>query len=60
MLPAGTIDGAETHRACDTLTAGAGVVVGGTGDVTLRAGTRIVLGDGFRVDSGGRLVAEIF
>ncbi len=59
-LAAGTISGSETHRACDTLTAGAGVVVGATGDLTLRAGTRIVLGDGFRVESGGRLVAEIF
>ena len=59
-LSAGTIDGTETHRACDTLTAGSGVVVGATGDLTLRAGTRIVLGDGFRVEAGGRLVAEIF
>ena len=59
-LDPGTIDGAETHRACDTLTAGSGVVVGATGDLTLRAGTRIVLGDGFRLESGGKLVAEIF
>jgi len=59
-LPAGTITGAENHRACNTLTAGSGVTVGGTGELTLRAGTRIVLGDGFHVASGGKLVAEIF
>ena len=50
----------ETRRACDTLTAAPDVVVETGGDLTLRAGTRIVLGDGFQVESGGSLVLEIF
>ena len=50
----------ETRRACDTLTAAPEVVVETGGDLTLRAGTRIVLGDGFQVESGGSLVLEIF
>jgi hypothetical protein len=50
----------ETRRACDTLTAAPDVVVESGGDLTLRAGTRIVLGDGFRVESGGALVLEVF
>jgi glucose/arabinose dehydrogenase len=50
----------ETRRACDTLTAAPDVVVETGGDLTLRAGTRIILGDGFQVESGGSLVLEIF
>jgi len=50
-----TVTGAETHRACDTLTAGPAVTVAAAGDLTLCAGTRTVLRDGFRVEPGGRL-----
>jgi glucose/arabinose dehydrogenase len=50
----------ETRRACDTLTAAPDVVVETGGDLTLRAGTRIVLGDGFQVASGGSLALEVF
>jgi glucose/arabinose dehydrogenase len=53
-----TVSGTETHRACDTLTAT--VDVAGTGDLTLRAGTRIVLEDGFSVATGARLTLAIF
>lgn len=53
-----TVDGEETYRACDTLQASVDVVDGG--DLTLRAGTRIVLRDGFSVAAGGRLTLEIF
>ena len=48
-LTSRTVTAAETHRACDTVTAGPAVTVTATGELTLRAGTRIVLTDGFRV-----------
>jgi adhesin HecA-like repeat protein len=54
------VTGSETHRACDTLTAGPDVTVASGGNLTLRAGTRIVLQDGFHVESGGALALEIF
>ena len=41
-----TGSGAETHRACDTLTAGPDVTVAAGGALALRAGTRVVLRDG--------------
>jgi glucose/arabinose dehydrogenase len=50
----------ESHRACDTLTAGPDVTVEAGGALTLRAGTRIVLGSGVRVESGGSLALEVF
>jgi hypothetical protein len=53
-----TVDGVESHHACDTLTAGPDVTVTATGDLTLCGGTRVVLGAGFRVLSGGRLAAS--
>ncbi len=59
-LTSTTVTGTETHRACDTLTAGPDVTVADGGDLTLRAGTRIVLRDGFSVASGGRLALEVF
>jgi glucose/arabinose dehydrogenase len=55
-----TVTGSETHRACDTLTAGPDVTVASGGNLTLQAGTRIVLQDGFHVESGGALALEIF
>jgi glucose/arabinose dehydrogenase len=54
-----TVTGTEVHRACDTLTA-TDVTVASGGDLTLRAGTLIALGDGFSVASGGSLTLEIF
>jgi glucose/arabinose dehydrogenase len=53
-----TVDGVESHHACDTLTAGPDVTVTAGGDLTLCAGTRVVLGTGFRVLAGGRLAAS--
>ena len=49
------VAGTESHHACDTLTAAPNVTVSATGDLTLCGGTQVVLGDGFRVESGGRL-----
>ena len=52
-----TVTGTESHKACDTLTAGPAVTVTATGDLTLCGGTRVVLGSGFQVAAGGRLRA---
>ena len=59
QLPAQTVDGAETFEACQVLTAGAGFEVGATGEVTLRAGERVVLGEGFAMQPGGELAIEL-
>jgi hypothetical protein len=53
-----TVTGVESHRACDTLTAAPNVTVTATGDLTLCGGTRVILGDGFRVEAGGRLAVS--
>jgi glucose/arabinose dehydrogenase len=53
-----TVDGVESHHACDTLTAAPDVTVTATGDLTLCGGTRVLLGSGFRVLSGGRLAVS--
>jgi len=49
----------ELYEACNTIEAGDGYEIAGSGDVTLRAGSRIKLDDGFVVRSGGRFVASI-
>ena len=54
-----TESGEANHRACDWILAGP-YTVGSTGDVALRAGTRVVLNDGFGVEGGGRLTVEVF
>jgi len=48
-----------TYRACDTISAGDGYVVGPSGDVTFRAGRRVVLRDGFAVETGGTFRAVV-
>lgn len=53
-----TILDTRVYEACETITAER-FTVGSTGDVTFRAGSKIVLGDGFRVESDGSFVAEI-
>ena len=53
-----TVIEAETYTACDTLTADT-FRVGGAGSARFRAGSRIVLENGFSVASGGRFRAEI-
>ncbi|MCB1777723.1 MAG: hypothetical protein KDI50_09830 [Candidatus Competibacteraceae bacterium] len=54
-----TVTEEETHVAHRTITAGAAYTVSSTGDVTLRAGERIILQPWFRVQMGGRFRAEI-
>lgn len=54
-----TITTVETYEACRTITAGPDVTVTFTGDLTLRAGERIALDNGFSVESGGRCTIEI-
>lgn len=56
-LQAQTVTGTETFAGCEELRAGNGFQISG-GDVTLRAGGRIVLYDGFSVVSGGSLSAQ--
>ncbi len=48
----------RTFEACDILTAGTGFEVAATGDVTLRAGNKVALENGFSVSSGGELTVE--
>jgi hypothetical protein len=45
----------QFFEACDTITAGPSMTITSTGDITLRAGNRIVLKNGFKVTDGGRL-----
>ena len=52
------VTGAETHEACVSIEAST-VKVEGTGDLTLRAGSKVIFRSGFRVLSGGKLVVEI-
>lgn len=58
-LGAPGVDTCQVYEACDTITAGDGFQVEATGDVTFRAGRRIVLGDGFSVASGGSFRAVV-
>lgn len=56
----GTIESTSvTHEACNTLTADTGYTVTGTGNVTLRAGSKIVLDGTVHVQAGGYLKAEV-
>lgn len=54
-----TVSTTETFEACETLTAGNFTVEAPNGDVTFRAGEKIVLKDGFAVESGTSFRAEI-
>lgn len=54
-----TVDTVAIFEACDTLTAADGFRVSAPGEVTFRAGNRIVLGDGFSVDAGAHFTALI-
>ena len=49
----------RTYDACDTLTAGSGYEVHPPGDVTFRAGSKVVLESGFAVLGGASLTIEI-
>jgi hypothetical protein len=53
-----TVGDTETFAGCDELRAGNGFLVTSRGDVTLRAGGRVVLYSGFAVDSGASLKVE--
>ena len=53
-----TVSTTETYEACDTITADT-FTIEGTGVVTFRAGNLIILENGFSVESGGELTAEI-
>lgn len=50
--------GSSLEQACNTITAGPAVVES-TGDLTLQAGGKVILTDGFQVQEGGRLEVMI-
>ncbi|HEX6200957.1 MAG TPA: DUF11 domain-containing protein, partial [Thermoanaerobaculia bacterium] len=54
-----TVTGPLVVEACHTITAGPALTVGGTGELTLRAGRNVVFADGFQVAPGGLLTVEI-
>ena len=54
-----TVSDVEVFESCATLHAGPDLTVAATGEVTLRAADRIVFYDGFHVEAGGRLDADI-
>lgn len=58
-VPQQSVSTTKTYEACDTVSATDGFEVTATGDVTFRAGNRIVLGDGFSVASGGSFRAVV-
>ena len=59
-LPPQTVTDSQEFEACNELSAGAGIfVIGSSGLVLFRAGNRIVLESGFKIETGGRLEARI-
>jgi hypothetical protein len=52
------ISDVETFEACRSITTGPDFTVTATGDATLRAGESVIMRNGTRVESGGRLTAE--
>lgn len=54
-----TIGHESFHGACDELVTEGLVAVTRDGSLTLKAGERVVLGSGFRVESGGRLEVAV-
>jgi len=57
-LDSGTINTTEVYEACADLYAHTSFHVGSSGDVTLRAGGKVILGSGFQVLAGGKLTVE--
>ena len=55
-LLSGTVEGNKTQSACDFIVAGDGYGVGENGGLKLVA-PRVILRDGFSVESGGSLTA---
>lgn len=53
-----TVNNSRVEEACQEITADT-YTVKGSGSVTLRAGTRVVLGNGFAVENGGQLVVDL-
>jgi hypothetical protein len=55
----GTVDDQQIFEACISITASDFSVVAPSGDVTLRAGQSVILGNGFFVESGRLLTIDI-
>lgn len=58
-VPQQTVSTTESFQACDTVSATSGFEVTASGDVTFRAGRRVILGDGFSVAAGGSFRAMV-
>ncbi len=54
-----TVSSVAFHEACQTITAGPLYRVTESGQVTLRAGGKVILQNGFTVDTGGGLVIDV-
>ena len=59
VLPNTVVTTAESWKAKHSVSNDGTFTVGPGGDVTLEAGTRVVLGDGFSVEAGGSLVVVV-
>ena len=60
LLEMDTVDAMELFEVCISITAqNSYTVVGPSGDLTLRAGVGVILGNGFSVTTGGKLTVEI-
>ena len=53
------IDHVEIFTVCNSIAAGSQFEIGSPGDLTFRAGVRVVLRDGFSVQSGARFSAVL-
>jgi hypothetical protein len=59
LTSVGPVSGSETFEASETITAGGTFGVQSPGDVVLRAGEKVILTNGFFVESGATLTIEI-
>jgi len=54
-----TVTGTSLYEACGTITVGPNVLVGATGQLSLRAGTRVSLKNGFSAAPGARVTTGV-
>lgn len=58
VLSNSTVSSTRVEEACQEIIVGPSYRIAESGDVTLRSGSKIILGNGFAVDAGGRLVVD--
>ena len=54
-----TVSTPEVYEACSTITVGPNFVVMSLGDVTFRAGEKVIVMDGFEAESGAKVTIEL-